>query len=274
MIPARVRGHCTVCLVYGVLYGLVLSVWRGMGARPLPGALTPRRGRLAAGMAMAMANRRRSSLRFIIAVKDAGIRAAAASSSKNAKLFLRKLRLDVFAQHRGITSASLRRGLTLLDFFDAGVSGRDFAHRKPDPEMFLTAATELGVAPHAAMVIEDAAAGVQAAKAGDMAAIGIARAHDAGLLGAAGAGIVVTTLDEVDRSAMAHRRLATKIAYRAGRCAVGARRPDLVPVDGPVTHAPLRPTRSLSPRRGPVALRVNECRSCRGAPSSPARRPW
>jgi hypothetical protein len=34
--------------------------------------------------------------------------------------------------------------------------------------MFLTAATELGVAPHAAMVIEDAAAGVEAAKAGDM----------------------------------------------------------------------------------------------------------
>jgi Family of unknown function (DUF5994) len=41
---ARVRGHRTVCLVYGVLYGLVLSVWRGMGARPLPGALTPSAG--------------------------------------------------------------------------------------------------------------------------------------------------------------------------------------------------------------------------------------
>ena len=142
------------------------------------------------------------ALRFIIAVKDAGIRAAAASSSKNAKLFLRKIRLDAFAQQQ-ITSASLRPGLTLLDFFDADVSGRDFARGKPDPEMFLTAARELGVAPHAAMVIEDATAGVEAAKAGGMAAIGIARADDAGLLAEAGADIVVTTLDQVDRSVLA-----------------------------------------------------------------------
>jgi len=143
------------------------------------------------------------ALRFIIAVKDAGIRAAAASSSKNAELFLRKIRLDAFAQQQQITSASLRPGLTLLDFFDADVSGRDFARGKPDPEMFLTAARELGVAPHAAMVIEDAAAGVEAAKAGGMAAIGIARADDAGLLAEAGADIVVTTLDQVDRSVLA-----------------------------------------------------------------------
>jgi beta-phosphoglucomutase-like phosphatase (HAD superfamily) len=152
------------------------------------------------------------ALRFIIAVKDAGIRVAAASSSKNAKLFLRQIRLDTFAQEQGIRSASLRPGLTLLDYFDADVSGRDFAHGKPDPEMFLTAARELGVTPHAAMVIEDAAAGVEAAKAGDMAAIGIARADDADLLAQAGADIVVTMLDEVDRSALAGGRLATNSA--------------------------------------------------------------
>jgi len=64
------------------------------------------------------------ALRFIIAVKDTGIRVAAASSSKNAKLFLRKVRLDTFAQEQRITSASLRQGLTLLEFFDADVSGR------------------------------------------------------------------------------------------------------------------------------------------------------
>jgi beta-phosphoglucomutase len=152
------------------------------------------------------------ALRFIIAVKDAGIRAAAASSSKNAQLFLRKIRLDTFAQQQEITPASLRPGLTLLDFFDADLSGRDFAHGKPAPEMFLTAATELGVAPHAAMVIEDAAAGVEAAKAGGMAAIGIARAHDAGLLAEAGADIIVTTLDQVDRSALADGLLAARSA--------------------------------------------------------------
>jgi beta-phosphoglucomutase len=147
------------------------------------------------------------ALRFIIAVKDVGIRVAAASSSRNAQLFLRKIRLDTFAQEHGITSASLRPGLTLLDFFDADVSGQDFAHGKPDPEMFLTAARELGVAPERAMVMEDAAAGVEAAKAGDMAAIGIARADDADLLAEAGADIVVTTLDQVDLTAMGDGRL-------------------------------------------------------------------
>jgi beta-phosphoglucomutase-like phosphatase (HAD superfamily) len=147
------------------------------------------------------------ALRFIIAVKDAGIRVAAASSSRNAQLLLGKIRLDTFAREQGITSASLRPGLTLLDFFDADVSGRNFAHGKPDPEMFLTAARELGVAPERAMVIEDAAAGVEAAKAGDMAAIGIARADDADLLADAGADIVVTTLDEVDLTAVGDGRL-------------------------------------------------------------------
>jgi beta-phosphoglucomutase len=150
------------------------------------------------------------ALRFIIAVKDAGIRVAAASSSKNAKLSLRKIRLDSFAQEHGIASASLRPGLTLLEFFDADVSGRAFAHGKPHPEMFLTAADELDVAPEYSMVIEDAPAGVEAAKAGGMTAIGIARADDAELLAAAHADIVVTTLDDVDLGALADGRLAIK----------------------------------------------------------------
>jgi beta-phosphoglucomutase-like phosphatase (HAD superfamily) len=150
------------------------------------------------------------ALRFIISVKDAGIRVAAASSSKNAGLFLSKIRLDRFAQEQGITSPSLRAGLSLLEFFDADVSGRDFAHGKPHPEMFLTAAHELGVEPRQAMVLEDAAAGVEAAKAGGMAAIGIARADDADLLEAAGADIVVASLDDVDTAALADGRLQAR----------------------------------------------------------------
>jgi beta-phosphoglucomutase-like phosphatase (HAD superfamily) len=148
------------------------------------------------------------ALRFIIAVKDAGLRVAAASSSKNAKLFLRKIRLDSFAAQERISSTTLRPGLTLLEYFDADVSGEDFAHGKPHPEMFLTAARELGVAPDQAIVMEDAPAGVQAAKAGAMRAIGVARKDDAQLLAAAGADIVVHTLDEVDLSALAAGRLA------------------------------------------------------------------
>jgi beta-phosphoglucomutase-like phosphatase (HAD superfamily) len=150
------------------------------------------------------------ALRFVIAVKDAGLLVADASSSKNAGLFLRKIRLDTFAKEQGISSPSVRPGLVLLDYFDADVSGRDFAHGKPDPEIFLTAAHELGVEAANAMVIEDAAAGVQAAKAGGMAAIGIARADDAALLEGARADIVVTTLDDVDLGALAEGRLEAR----------------------------------------------------------------
>jgi beta-phosphoglucomutase-like phosphatase (HAD superfamily) len=152
------------------------------------------------------------ALRFIIAVKDAGMHVAAASSSKNADLFLGKIRLDTFAQEQGISSPSVRPGLTLLGYFDVDVSGRDFAHGKPDPEMFVTAAHELSVAPEDAIVMEDAPAGVEAAKGGGMGAIGIARAEDADLLSAAGADVVVTTLDEVDLAALASGRLAVATA--------------------------------------------------------------
>jgi beta-phosphoglucomutase len=150
------------------------------------------------------------ALRFIIAVKDAGIRVAAASSSKNAGLFLRKIRLDTFAEEHGITSQFIRPGLSLLEFFDADVSGRDFAEGKPHPEMFLTAAQELAIPPEQNFVIEDADSGVQAAKAGKMAALGLARADDTELLAAAGADLVVTTLDDVDLAALCDGRLANK----------------------------------------------------------------
>jgi beta-phosphoglucomutase len=150
------------------------------------------------------------ALRFIIAVKDAGIRVAGASSSKNAGLFLRKIRLDTFAAEHGITSESLRPGLSLLEFFDADVSGRDFAKGKPHPEMFLTAAQELAIPPEQNFVIEDADVGVQAAKAGNMTALGLARADDGELLAAAGADLVVTSLDDVDLAALSDGRLAKK----------------------------------------------------------------
>jgi hypothetical protein len=54
------------------------------------------------------------ALRFITAVKDAGLRVAAASSSKYAELFLREIRLDSFTEQQGISSPTLRPGLKLL----------------------------------------------------------------------------------------------------------------------------------------------------------------
>jgi beta-phosphoglucomutase len=137
------------------------------------------------------------ALRFIIAVKDAGIHVAAASSSKNAGLFLRQIRLDTFAGENGLESERVTPGLTLLEFFDADISGRDFAHGKPHPEIFLTGAKELGVPPEECFVVEDAVSGIQAAKAGGMAALGLPRAHDEELLAAAEPDVLVTSLDDV-----------------------------------------------------------------------------
>ena len=147
------------------------------------------------------------ALRFIIGATSAGVPVAAASSSKNAGRLLRKVRVDTFAEEHGVTSPVIRPGLTLRDLFAVDVSGRDFRHGKPHPEMFLAAADELGIDPSSALVLEDAAAGVRAAKAGGMAAIGIARAGDADLLAAAGADLVVATLDEVDTPALREGRL-------------------------------------------------------------------
>jgi beta-phosphoglucomutase-like phosphatase (HAD superfamily) len=150
------------------------------------------------------------ALRFLLAVKDAGIRVASASSSKNAGLFLRQIRLDTFAEQQGLHYDWIRPGLTLLAAFDVDTSGRDFEHGKPHPEIFLTAAHELGVDPGAAFVVEDAVSGVQAAKAGAFAALGVARHDDEALLAEAGADIVVSTLDDVDLASLAEGRLATR----------------------------------------------------------------
>jgi beta-phosphoglucomutase len=147
------------------------------------------------------------ALRFVLAVKDAGLRIAAASSSKNANAFLERIRLDEFAEKEGLSYDFVRPGYTLLDILDANVSGRDFEQGKPHPEIFLTAAEELGVPPGECFVVEDAANGVQAAKAGNMAALGLARADDEELLEEAGADLVVTSLDDVSLNALAEGRL-------------------------------------------------------------------
>ena len=92
----------------------------------------------------------------------------------------------------------LQDGLTLLNVFDVDISGREFKQGKPHPEIFLTAAQELGVEPAHAFVIEDAVSGIQAAKAGAFAGLGVARHDDAAMLAGVSADLVVESLDEVD----------------------------------------------------------------------------
>jgi trehalose/maltose hydrolase-like predicted phosphorylase/beta-phosphoglucomutase-like phosphatase (HAD superfamily) len=152
------------------------------------------------------------ALRFILAVKHLGIRAAAASSSKNARLFLERIRLDTFAAEQRLDYGFIRSGMTLQELFDADISGRDFPKGKPDPTIFLTAAEELGVGPGDCFVTEDASSGIQAAKAGGMAALGVARLDDRDLLLGVGAGLVVPTLDDVALEALADGRLEERRA--------------------------------------------------------------
>jgi beta-phosphoglucomutase len=138
------------------------------------------------------------ALRFLLDLKAAGVKVAAASSSKNANLLLSKVPLDRFAgQYR-----FLKRNSTLLEQFDVNVCGRDFAQGKPAPDIFLAAAADLRFPAAHCIVIEDATSGVQAAKAGGMACIGVARLGDAALLRAAGADWVVTSLDELPAAAL------------------------------------------------------------------------
>jgi beta-phosphoglucomutase len=123
------------------------------------------------------------ALRFVDALLALGWRLAVASSSKNANAMMQPVVLP--------------SGAHLLDAFGANVCGRDVAHGKPAPDLFLLAASTLGVLPAQCMVIEDAPAGITAARDGGMAALGVARYHDAALLHAAGADCVVTSLDDV-----------------------------------------------------------------------------
>ena len=138
------------------------------------------------------------AVRFILAVKAQGLRVAAASSSKNANAMLRLVPLP--------------GGGSLLDAFDANLSGRDVRHGKPDPEIFLTAAAELRVPPGACLVVEDAPAGIVAARAGGMAALGTARSGPAAELVAAGADLVVASLDEVAIDELPNGRLRLRAA--------------------------------------------------------------
>jgi HAD superfamily hydrolase (TIGR01509 family) len=145
------------------------------------------------------------ALRFLVELRARHVRTAAASSSKNANDFMRQIRVAQFVPEAERTAA--RPEQTLLELFDANVCGRDVRKGKPHPEIFLMAAEELGASPAECVVVEDAPAGVEAAKAGGMMALGVARLNDDDLLEAAGADLVVKALDQVEVEALIAGRL-------------------------------------------------------------------
>lgn len=87
-----------------------------------------------------------------------GYQLAVGSSSRNAKFILERA--------------------DLMEYFDAISDGTNITKSKPDPEVFLKAAEFLQVEPEECYVVEDACAGIDAAKAAGMTAIGIGEAAE------------------------------------------------------------------------------------------------
>jgi beta-phosphoglucomutase family hydrolase len=122
------------------------------------------------------------SVRYVKAAVDAGLRRAVVSSSANAR--------DV------LTAAGI------IDLFeqiiDGHVADREHLKGKPAPDTFLAGARALGVPAAAAVVFEDALAGVQAGRAGAFGfVVGVDRVGQAQALAAHGADVVVKDLAEL-----------------------------------------------------------------------------
>jgi len=122
------------------------------------------------------------SVRYVRAVKDAGLPRAVVSSSTNCR--------DV------LVAAGIE------DLFDARIDGvvaeREHLRGKPAPDTFLAGARALGLKPTAATVFEDALAGVAAGRAGGFGfVVGVDRVGQAEGLKAHGADVVVKDLADL-----------------------------------------------------------------------------
>ncbi len=89
----------------------------------------------------------------------------------------------------------LTEGLGIDRLFQGIVSAEDVAEGKPNPQVFLLAAERLGVKPENCIVIEDAVAGVAAAKRAGMRCLAVTNTHPRASL--AEADLIVDTLAEV-----------------------------------------------------------------------------
>ena len=123
-----------------------------------------------------------STVDFIHELKSKGIRIGVASSSRNCKLILELAKLEDLFETRVDGEVSLELGLK----------------GKPNPDIFTTAADNLGLHPHDCVVVEDAISGVQAGSAGNFGLVlGIAREIKGMRLQEEGADVVVRDLGEI-----------------------------------------------------------------------------
>jgi beta-phosphoglucomutase family hydrolase len=122
------------------------------------------------------------TVRFVEAARDAGLRRAVVSASKNTAAVLEATGLGSLFETR----------------VDGVVADEQNLPGKPAPDMFLAAADALGVPPAQAAVFEDALAGVEAGRAGAFGwVVGVDRDGQAAALRARGADIVVADLSEL-----------------------------------------------------------------------------
>ena len=117
------------------------------------------------------------AIELLSALRDAGYRQALASSTPGANIEL------------------ISNVLELGRYLSALVSGESVPRGKPAPDVFLKAAVELETEPPYCLVIEDAVAGIEAARAGGMYSIAVAGERD--LPGLRAADLVVRDLTEV-----------------------------------------------------------------------------
>jgi len=88
------------------------------------------------------------------------------------KLKSRQIRLAIGSSSPKKQIKYVLSKLDITHLFDSAVGAEDIGHSKPDPEVFLKAAAELGVNPSECLVVEDSSLGVEAAKSAHMKCIG------------------------------------------------------------------------------------------------------
>ena len=122
------------------------------------------------------------SVRFVEVVRDAGLRRAVVSASKNCQQVLAAAGIEPLFEVR----------------VDGVVAAEEGLRGKPAPDMFLAAAEALGVDPAHCAVFEDAVAGVEAGRAGAFGwVVGVDRVGQADALRSHGADRVVGDLSEL-----------------------------------------------------------------------------
>jgi beta-phosphoglucomutase family hydrolase len=157
--PDEPPGFESICQIGNLKNELVNEILATDGVDPYPG-----------------------SVALVEALRSRGMAMAVVSASANAQAVLESAGIAHHFAHRvdGVVAAEL------------GLLG------KPAPDPFLEGAQRLGVAPEAAVVVEDAVSGVEAGVAGGFGAvIGVDRHSDPRALAGAGATIVVSDLSEL-----------------------------------------------------------------------------